>query len=156
MKGVTDPERKRKIIGTEFIRIFEEEAKKLGDIKFLAQGTLYPDVIESQSSFRRAFRGHQKPSQRRRPPREAQHETDRALARPVQGRGPGTRNELGLPEEIVWRHPFPGPGIAVRILGQVTKRNVEIVQKADAIVRHEIKKPAFSRKSGRSSPSCSP
>lgn len=140
LKGVTDPERKRKIIGAEFIRIFEEEAKKLGEIKFLAQGTLYPDVIESRSSFggpSAVIKSHHNvgglPARLKmkliEPLRVLFKDEVRELGK-----------ELELPDEVVWRHPFPGPGIAVRILGQVTKANVELVQKADAIVRHEIKK----------------
>jgi GMP synthase (glutamine-hydrolysing) len=140
LKGITDPERKRKIIGAEFIRVFEEEAKKLGEIKFLAQGTLYPDVIESQSSFggpSAVIKSHHNvgglPARLKmkliEPLRVLFKDEVRELGK-----------ELRLPEDIVWRQPFPGPGIEVRILGQVTKANVELVQKADAIVRHEIKK----------------
>jgi GMP synthase (glutamine-hydrolysing) len=140
LKGVSDPERKRKIIGTEFIRIFEEEAKKLGDIRFLAQGTLYPDVIESQSSFggpSAVIKSHHNVGGL---PEKLNMKLIEPLRVLFKDEVRELGNELGLPEEIVWRHPFPGPGIAVRILGDVTKRNVEIVQKADAIVRHEIKK----------------
>jgi len=156
LKGITDPERKRKIIGAEFIRVFEEEAKKLGEIKFLAQGTLYPDVIESQSSFggpSAVIKSHHNvgglPARLKmkliEPLRVLFKDEVRELGK-----------ELRLPEDIVWRHPFPGPGIAVRILGQVTKANVELVQKADAIVRHEIKKAGLFQEVCRSLPSCSP
>lgn len=140
LKGVTDPEKKRKIIGTEFIRIFEEEAKKLGEIKFLAQGTLYPDVIESQSSFggpSAVIKSHHNVGGL---PARLKMKLIEPLRVLFKDEVRELGSELGLPEEIVWRHPFPGPGIAVRILGQVTKSNVELVQKADAIVRHEIKK----------------
>jgi len=140
LKGITDPERKRKIIGTEFIRIFEEEAKKLGDIKFLAQGTLYPDVIESQSSFggpSAVIKSHHNVGGL---PAKLKMKLIEPLRVLFKDEVRELGNELGLPEEIVWRHPFPGPGIAVRILGKVTKSNVELVQRADAIVRHEIKK----------------
>ncbi len=140
LKGVTDPERKRKIIGTEFIRIFEEEAKKLGDIRYLAQGTLYPDVIESQSSFggpSAVIKSHHNVGGL---PARLKMKLIEPLRVLFKDEVRELGQELGLPEEIVWRHPFPGPGIAVRILGQVTKANVELVQRADAIVRHEIKK----------------
>lgn len=140
LRGVTDPERKRKIIGAEFISIFEEEAKKLGDIKFLAQGTLYPDVIESQSSFggpSAVIKSHHNVGGLPARLKMSLVEPLRVLFKDeVRELG----KELGLPDEIVWRHPFPGPGIAVRILGPVTKSQVELVQKADAIVRQEIRK----------------
>jgi len=143
LKGVTDPERKRKIIGTEFIRVFEEEAKKLGEIKFLAQGTLYPDVIESQSSFggpSAVIKSHHNVGGL---PARLKMKLIEPLRVLFKDEVRELGHELGLPEEIVWRHPFPGPGIAVRILGQVTKANVELVQKADAIVRHEIQKAGW-------------
>jgi len=139
LKGVTDPERKRKIIGNEFINVFDEEAKKLGKIKYLAQGTLYPDVIESTSSFGGpsvVIKSHHNVGglpeklkmQLVEPLRVLFKDEVRELGR-----------ELGLPETIISRHPFPGPGLAVRILGKITKKNIEVVRKADAIVREEIR-----------------
>jgi GMP synthase (glutamine-hydrolysing) len=139
LKGVTDPERKRKIIGNEFINVFDEEAKKLGKIKYLAQGTLYPDVIESTSSFggpSAVIKSHHNVGglpeklkmQLVEPLRVLFKDEVRELGR-----------ELGLPETIISRHPFPGPGLAVRILGKITKKNIEVVRKADAIVREEIR-----------------
>ena len=138
LEGIVDPEQKRKIIGNEFIQVFDEEAKKLGKIKFLAQGTLYPDVIESTSSFggpSAVIKSHHNVG-------GLPEKLNMTLVEPLRvlfkdevrelGR------ELGLPEPIIARHPFPGPGLAVRILGEITGRNIEVVQKADAIVRDEI------------------
>ncbi len=139
LKGVSDPEQKRKVIGNEFIQVFEEEARKLGKIKFLAQGTLYPDVIESMSSFggpSAVIKSHHNVGGLPEKLKMALVEPLRVLFKDevrVLGR------ELGLPETIIGRHPFPGPGLAVRILGRITKRNIEIVKKADAIVREEIR-----------------
>jgi len=140
LQGVTDPERKRKIIGQEFIRLFEEEARKLGRIKFLAQGTLYPDVIESQSSFggpSAVIKSHHNVG-------GLPEKLNMSLVEPLrvlfkdEVREVG--RELGLPDSIVGRHPFPGPGLAVRILGKITKKRLDMVRKADAIVREEILK----------------
>ncbi len=139
LKGVTDPELKRKIIGNEFIRVFEEEAKRIKGVRFLAQGTLYPDVIES-TSFRgpsATIKSHHNVGgllkdmnlQLIEPLRELFKDEVRALGR-----------ELGMPEEIINRHPFPGPGLAIRIIGEVTPERCEIIRKADAIVLEEIKK----------------
>jgi GMP synthase (glutamine-hydrolysing) len=138
LRNVTDPERKRKIIGREFIAVFDEEAKKLGKVKFLAQGTLYPDVIESTSSFGGpsvVIKSHHNvgglPAKLKmslvEPLRVLFKDEVRELGR-----------ELGLPESLVGRHPFPGPGLAVRILGPITKDKLAVVRKADAIVREEI------------------
>ncbi|MCL4872528.1 glutamine-hydrolyzing GMP synthase [bacterium] len=139
LKGVTDPERKRKIIGGEFVRVFEEEAGKIKDVKFLAQGTLYPDVIESVS-----FKG---PSATI----KSHHNVGGLLKKMKLGLVEPLRElfkdevrllgkELGMPEEIVNRQPFPGPGLAIRILGEVTKKRCGILREADAIVLEEIKK----------------
>src|SRR6266540_2748090 len=145
LHGVTEPEAKRKGIGAEFIAVFEEEAKKLGEFPWLAQGTLYPDVIESVS-----FKGpsatiktHHNvgglPARMRfkliEPLRELFKDEVRELGR-----------ELGLPDEIVWRQPFPGPGLAIRILGPVTKDRLATVRAADAIVEQEIRKAGYYRK----------
>ncbi|MCX5833118.1 MAG: glutamine-hydrolyzing GMP synthase [Deltaproteobacteria bacterium] len=138
LAGVADPERKRKIIGREFIAVFDEEARKLGKIKYLAQGTLYPDVIESTSSFGGpsvVIKSHHNvgglPAKLKmslvEPLRVLFKDEVRELGR-----------ELGLPETLVGRHPFPGPGLAVRILGPITKDKLAVVRKADAIVREEI------------------
>lgn len=139
LKGVTDPEIKRKLIGNEFIRVFEEEAMKIKGVRFLAQGTLYPDVIES-TSFKgpsATIKSHHNVGgllkdmnlQLIEPLRELFKDEVRELGR-----------ELGMPEEIINRHPFPGPGLAIRIIGEVTPDRCEILRKADAIVLEEIKR----------------
>lgn len=139
LDGVTDPEKKRKIIGREFIRVFDREAKKLGDVKFLAQGTLYPDVIES-TSFKgpsATIKTHHNvgglPEKMKmslvEPLRELFKDEVRVLGK-----------ELDMPDDILWRQPFPGPGLAVRILGEITEERLAILREADAIVLEEIKK----------------
>jgi len=143
LQGVTEPERKRKIIGMEFIRLFEEEARKLGRIKFLAQGTLYPDVIESQSSFggpSAVIKSHHNVG-------GLPEKLHMSLVEPLRVLFKDEVRELGrelnLPPSIVDRHPFPGPGLAVRILGKITKKRLAMVRKADAIVREEILKASL-------------
>ena len=144
LRGVTDPEQKRKLIGAEFIAVFQEEAERLGTIPFLAQGTLYPDVIES-TSFRgpsATIKTHHNvgglPKDLRftlvEPLRELFKDEVRVLG-----------ELLGLPAEIVWRQPFPGPGLAVRILGEVTEERLEVVRDADAIVQEEIETAGLGR-----------
>ncbi len=144
LAGVVDPEEKRRRIGREFIRVFAEEAKKLGKVKYLAQGTLYPDVIESVS-----FKGpsatiktHHNvgglpevmPLELIEPLRELFKDEVREVGQ-----------ELGLPEEMIWRHPFPGPGLAIRILGEVTPARLAVLREADAIVLEEMKAQGFYR-----------
>jgi GMP synthase (glutamine-hydrolysing) len=141
---VTEPESKRRLIGNEFIAVFEEEARKIEDADFLAQGTLYPDVIESVS-----FKGPSAVIKTHHnvgglpevmklkliePLRELFKDEVRAVG-----------EELGLPEEICWRHPFPGPGLAIRCLGEVTGERLDILRQADAIVLEEIKKAGLYR-----------
>ena len=139
LKGITNPEKKRKIIGNEFIRVFEEQAKKIKGVKFLAQGTLYPDVIES-TSFKgpsATIKSHHNVGGLLKdmklkliePLRELFKDEVRVLGR-----------ELGMPDEIINRHPFPGPGLAIRIIDDVTQKRCDILRKADAIVLEEIKK----------------
>jgi GMP synthase (glutamine-hydrolysing) len=145
LKGIRDPEKKRKLIGEEFIRVFEEEAKKIGKVDFLAQGTLYPDVIESASSGRTAaakIKTHHNVGGL--PAKMKLHllEPLRSLFKD-EVRQVGL--ELGLPEEMVWRQPFPGPGLAIRIIGEVTKEKLEILRSADWIVMNEIKKAKLYR-----------
>ncbi len=145
LQGVVDPEAKRKAIGEEFIRLFEKEARKIGKVRFLAQGTLYPDVIESVS-----FKGPSATIKSHHnvgglpdvmdleliePLRELFKDEVRALGR-----------ELGLPETIVERQPFPGPGLAIRILGEVTRARLETLRKADAIVIEEIRRAGLYNK----------
>jgi GMP synthase (glutamine-hydrolysing) len=145
LKGVTDPEEKRKIIGEEFIRVFEDEAKRIGKVDFLAQGTLYPDVIESISSVSTAsakIKSH--------------HNVGGLPARMTLNLLEPLRylfkdevrlvgKELGLPEEMVWRQPFPGPGLAIRCIGEVTREKLEILRGADFILMNEIKKAKYYR-----------
>ncbi|MFC2051814.1 glutamine-hydrolyzing GMP synthase [Chloroflexota bacterium] len=140
LKGITDPEVKRKVIGAEFIKVFEEEANKIGKVDFLAQGTLYPDVIESASSGSTAsakIKTHHNVGGLPAKMRLSLIEPLRYLFKDeVRQVGLG----LGLPEEMVWRQPFPGPGLAIRIIGEVTKEKLEILRSADFIVMNEIKK----------------
>ena len=142
LRGVTDPEAKRKIIGNHFIRVFEREADKLGDISFLVQGTLYPDVIESGTATAAVIKSHHNvgglPDDMRLGLIEPLKYLFKDEVRQV-------GMELGLPEEIVWRHPFPGPGLGVRVLGEVTREKVAVLQEADAIVIEEIKAAGLYR-----------
>ena len=135
LAGVTDPEQKRKIIGTEFVRVFEDESKKLPNVKFLAQGTIYPDVIESGGSKAATIKSHHNvgglPKNMKfegivEPLRSLFKDEVRALGR-----------QLGLPRKFVERQPFPGPGLAVRIMGEITPEKLEILREADAIFREE-------------------
>lgn len=138
LKGVKDPERKRKIIGNEFIRVFEEEAMKIKDVGFLAQGTLYPDVIESVS-FKgpsATIKSHHNVGGLLKRMRLKLIEPLRELFKDevrIMGQ------ELGMPDEIINRHPFPGPGLAIRCIGDVTRQRLDILRKADVIVLEEIK-----------------
>jgi GMP synthase (glutamine-hydrolysing) len=138
LAGVTDPEKKRKIIGHEFVDIFREEAEKIEGVKFLAQGTLYPDVIESVAAHggpTAVIKSHHNvgglPAELGldliEPLRELFKDEVRVLGQ-----------ELGMPESLIWRHPFPGPGLAVRIVGEVTPERVKVLQDADDIVMQEI------------------
>jgi GMP synthase (glutamine-hydrolysing) len=142
LEGVTDPERKRKIIGEEFIRCFEEEARKLTDAKYLVQGTLYSDVIESGTRQAAKIKSHHNVG-------GLPEKMDFSLVEPLRWlfkdevRAVG--EELGLPERIVWRQPFPGPGLAIRIIGEITAERVDILQRADAIVQEEIRRAGLYR-----------
>ena len=138
LAGVTDPEQKRKIIGTEFVRVFEDESKKLPNVKFLAQGTIYPDVIESGGSKAATIKSHHNvgglPKNMKfegivEPLRSLFKDEVRALGR-----------QLGLPRKFVERQPFPGPGLAVRVMGDITPEKLEILREADAIFREEVAK----------------
>lgn len=142
--GVTDPEEKRKRIGHEFIRVFEEESQRLGPFDYLAQGTLYPDVIESantnidpQTGERVAvkIKSHHNVGGL---PENLRFKLVEPLRKLFKDEVRQVGRSLGLPEEIVRRHPFPGPGLAIRILGEVTPERLEILRDADLIVRQEI------------------
>ncbi|MDD5082681.1 MAG: glutamine-hydrolyzing GMP synthase, partial [Dehalococcoidales bacterium] len=145
LKGVTDPEVKRKVIGEEFIRVFEEEALKIGKVDFLAQGTLYPDVIESASSGSKAsakIKTHHNVG-------GLPAKMTLSLLEPLRSLFKDEVRQvglaLGLPEEMVWRQPFPGPGLAIRIIGEVTREKLEILRGADWIVMSEIKNAQLYR-----------
>ncbi len=145
LKGVLDPEKKRKVIGEEFIAVFEEEANKIGQVDFLAQGTLYPDVIESASSGTSApakIKTHHNVGGLPAKMRLSLIEPLRYLFKD-EVRQVGLK--LGMPEEMVWRQPFPGPGLAIRIIGEVTREKLEILRSADFIVMNEIKKANLYR-----------
>jgi GMP synthase (glutamine-hydrolysing) len=145
LKGVTDPEQKRKIIGNEFIGIFEAEAKKLKNVKFLVQGTLYPDVIESVSVHGPSvvIKSHHNVGGL---PEEMHLELIEPLREVFKDEVRAIGRELGLPNAIVERQPFPGPGLAVRVVGEVTAERLELLRKADAIVRYEIEQLPEIRK----------
>ncbi|MCL0041927.1 glutamine-hydrolyzing GMP synthase [Peptococcaceae bacterium] len=142
LEGVTDPEKKRKLIGEEFIRVFEEEAKKLGQIDFLVQGTLYPDVVESGTATAAVIKSHHNVGGL---PEDMKFKLIEPLRLLFKDEVRHLGEELGMPEEIIWRQPFPGPGLAVRILGEVTEEKLEILREADVIVTEEIKKAGLSR-----------
>ncbi|MCM8783114.1 MAG: glutamine-hydrolyzing GMP synthase, partial [Candidatus Omnitrophica bacterium] len=140
LKGITDPEQKRKIIGEEFIRIFEEEAKKIKGVEFLAQGTLYPDVIESRSfsgAPSHCIKSHHNvgglPLHMKlkliEPLRELFKDEVREIA-----------EQLNFPKEMIWRQPFPGPGLAIRIIGEVNEERLKILRDADRCLLEEIKR----------------
>ncbi|MGB9812039.1 MAG: glutamine-hydrolyzing GMP synthase [Thermovenabulum sp.] len=137
LKGVTDPEKKRKIIGEEFIKVFEDEAKKLGKIDFLVQGTLYPDVIESGTETAAVIKSHHNVGGL---PKDLKFELIEPLRDLFKDEVRKVGLKLGLPEEIIFRHPFPGPGLAIRIIGEVTEEKLNILREADAIVTEETKK----------------
>lgn len=142
LQGVIDPEDKRKIIGEEFIRVFEEEARKLGKVDFLVQGTLYPDVIESGTDTAAVIKSHHNVGGL---PEKMELELIEPLRLLFKDEVRQVGQKLGLPEEIVWRQPFPGPGLAIRILGEVTKEKLEILRQADAIVVEEIRRAGLYR-----------
>jgi len=142
LKGVIDPEKKRKIIGEEFIRVFEEEAAKLGKIDFLVQGTIYPDVIESGTSSAGVIKSHHNVGGL---PEDLTFELIEPLRELFKDEVRKIGLELGIPEELVYRHPFPGPGLAVRVLGEVTKEKLDILRESDFIVTEEIRKAGLYR-----------
>jgi GMP synthase (glutamine-hydrolysing) len=143
LKGVTDPERKRKIIGRTFITVFQAATKRAGKAKFLAQGTLYPDVIESvpiAGNPAALIKSHHNVGGL---PKNMKFQLVEPLKCLFKDEVRQLGKELGLPEEIVQRQPFPGPGLAVRILGEVTRQRLEILRKADAIVVEEMKQTGW-------------
>lgn len=143
LAGVTEPEAKRKIIGEEFIRVFEEEAKKIGEVDFLCQGTIYPDVVESGTGEAETIKSHHNVG-------GLPDNVDfKDIVEPLRDlfkdevRKAGL--ELGIPEFLVWRQPFPGPGLAIRVLGEITEYKLSILKNADAIFREEVAKAGLDR-----------
>jgi len=143
LAGITDPEEKRKIVGEEFIRVFEEEARKLGDVRFLVQGTLYSDVIESGGSDEAALiKSHHNVGGL---PADMRMELVEPLRLLFKDEVRRVGAELGLPERMVWRQPFPGPGLAIRIIGDVTEERLAVLRRADAILLEEIRRADLYR-----------
>lgn len=143
LKGVTEPERKRKIIGEEFIRVFEEEANKLGKIDYLVQGTIYPDVVESGTNTSATIKSHHNVGGL---PEDIEFELIEPLRDLFKDEVRKVGEDLGIPHKLVWRQPFPGPGLGIRVLGEVTEEKLEIVREADAIFRDEIAKAGLDEK----------
>jgi len=137
LKGVVDPERKRKIIGEEFIRVFEEESNKLGKIDYLVQGTIYPDVVESGTDTSQVIKSHHNVGGL---PDDVDFELIEPLRELFKDEVRILGEELGIPHDLVYRQPFPGPGLGIRVLGEVTPEKLEIVREADFIFREEIAK----------------
>ena len=143
LEGVADPEAKRKIIGGEFIRVFEEEARKLDGIDFLGQGTIYPDIVESGTKTAKMVKSHHNVGGL---PEDLQFELVEPLKQLFKDEGRACGVELGLPYEMVYRQPFPGPGLGVRCLGAITRERLEAVREADAILREEFQIAGLDKK----------
>ena len=143
LAGVADPEEKRKIIGGEFIRVFEEEARKLEGIEFLGQGTIYPDIIESGTKTAKCVKSHHNVGGL---PEDLQFELVEPLAQLFKDEVRAGGVELGLPAEMVYRQPFPGPGLGVRCLGAITRDRLEALRESDAILREEFAKCGLDKK----------
>ncbi|MBQ3028571.1 MAG: glutamine-hydrolyzing GMP synthase [Lachnospiraceae bacterium] len=142
LAGVADPEQKRKIIGGEFIRVFEEEARKLDGIDFLGQGTIYPDIIESGTKTAKAVKSHHNVGGL---PEDLQFELVEPLAQLFKDEVRACGIELGLPAEMVYRQPFPGPGLGVRCLGAITRERLAALRESDAILRDEFAKAGLDK-----------
>ncbi len=143
LAGVSEPEQKRKIIGAEFIRVFEEEARKLDGIDFLAQGTIYPDIIESGTKTAKAVKAHHNVGGL---PDDLKFELVEPLKMLFKDEVRACGKELGLPDSMVYRQPFPGPGLGVRCLGAITRDRLEAVRESDAILREEFAKAGLEGK----------
>ena len=143
LEGVADPEQKRKIIGAEFIRIFEEEARKLEGIEFLGQGTIYPDIVESGTKTAKMVKSHHNVGGL---PEDLQFKLVEPLKQLFKDEVRACGLELGLPDEMVFRQPFPGPGLGVRCLGAITRERLEAVRESDAILREEFAKAGLNKK----------
>ncbi len=143
LEGVADPEKKRKIIGGEFIRVFEEEARKLEGIDFLGQGTIYPDIIESGTKTAKMVKSHHNVGGL---PEDLKFELVEPLKQLFKDEVRACGLELGLPESMVYRQPFPGPGLGVRCLGAITRDRLEAVRESDAILREEFERAGLNKK----------
>lgn len=143
LKGVSDPEKKRKIIGEEFIRVFEEESQKLGKVDFLVQGTIYPDVVESGTNNSATIKSHHNVGGL---PKDVDFELIEPLRELFKDEVREVGETIGIPHDLVWRQPFPGPGLAIRILGEITEEKIFITSEADAIFREEIAKSGYESK----------
>lgn len=142
LAGVTDPEQKRKIIGNEFIEVFNDEAQKLKEIDFLAQGTLYTDVIESGTDTAQTIKSHHNVGGL---PEDMHFELIEPLRTLFKDEARDLGEKLGMPEDLVWRQPFPGPGLGIRVLGEITEDKLQIVRDSDLILREEIKNAGLDR-----------
>lgn len=142
LKGVSDPEKKRKIIGEEFIRVFEEESKKIGHVDYLVQGTIYPDVVESGTGTSAKIKSHHNVGGL---PKDMNLGLIEPLRELFKDEVRAVGEELGIPANLVWRQPFPGPGLAIRVLGEITPEKLQIVREADAIFRDEVAKAGLDR-----------
>jgi GMP synthase (glutamine-hydrolysing) len=142
LEGVSDPEKKRKIIGNEFIYVFDDEATKLEGIEFLAQGTLYTDIIESGTATAQTIKSHHNVGGL---PEDMQFKLIEPLNTLFKDEVRALGTELGIPDDIVWRQPFPGPGLGIRVLGAISDDKLEIVRESDWILREEIKKAGLDR-----------
>ena len=143
LAGVSEPEQKRKIIGAEFIRVFEEEARKLDGIDFLAQGTIYPDIIESGTKTAKAVKAHHNVGGL---PEDLKFQLVEPLKMLFKDEVRACGTALGLPDSMVYRQPFPGPGLGVRCLGAITRDRLEAVRESDAILREEFAKAGLQGK----------
>ena len=142
LAGVVEPERKRKIIGAEFVKCFDEESAKLGSFDFLAQGTLYTDVIESGTATAQTIKSHHNVGGL---PKEMKFRLVEPLNKLFKDEARALGEALGIPREIVWRQPFPGPGLGIRILGEITEEKLAIVRESDAILREEIARAGLEK-----------
>lgn len=142
LAGVSDPEQKRKIIGNEFVYVFDDEARKLDGVDLLAQGTLYTDIIESGTDTAQTIKSHHNVGGL---PEDLQFELIEPLNTLFKDEVRALGTELGMPDEVVWRQPFPGPGLAIRVMGEITEEKLQTVRESDAILREEIKKAGLDR-----------
>lgn len=143
LKGVTEPEKKRKIIGNEFVYVFDDESKKLGEFDFLAQGTLYTDVIESGTKTAQTIKSHHNVGGL---PKDMKFKLIEPLNVLFKDEARALGEALGIPHHLVWRQPFPGPGLGIRVLGEITEEKLEIVRESDYILREEIKDAGLQEK----------